>query len=118
MDVTPYVESVRRCEAELKRRNAEATQQARGDLPGLIEVLRADPRIRKAYLFGSLAKGKFHPKSDIDLAVEGLEWNEIDRLRAALQSLTRFGVDVRDLDDAPRFRALIEFYGELLYAQP
>jgi predicted nucleotidyltransferase len=118
MDLSSYVAGVRKYTAELKRRNAEAQARARADLPRLVEAIRADGRVRRAYLFGSLAKHKFHPQSDIDIAVEGLDWNECEDLRQRLEELTRFPVDVRDLDGTPEFRELVEFYGELLYAQP
>jgi predicted nucleotidyltransferase len=68
MDLTPYVENVRRHVAELKRRNAEVTARARRHLPRLVEVVRTHPQVRRAYLFGSPAKGTFHPKSDINIA--------------------------------------------------
>ncbi len=116
MDVSPYVENVRRHTAELKRRNAEATARARADLPKLVEALRSAPGVKRAFLYGSLVKGTFHPKSDIDIAVEGLNSTERDELREKLQTLTPFPVDLRDLNGNPRFRELIEFYGEPLDA--
>ena len=118
MDLMPCVENVRRHTAELKRRNAEATAHARADLPKLVEVLRSAPGVKRAYLYGSLAKGTFHPKSDIDIAVEGLDSTERDDLQEKLEAVTPFPVDLRDLNGSPRFRELIEFYGELLDADP
>ncbi len=115
MDLTPYVENVRRHTAELKRRNAEATQRARRDLPKLVAVLRATPRVEKAYLFGSLAKGMFHPASDIDIAVEGLDCSELDELRERLEPLSEFRLDLRDLDGTPEFRKVVECYGEVVH---
>lgn len=114
MDLTPYVENVRRCTAQLKMRNAEAQAQARSDLSKLVEVLRADSRVRRAYLFGSLAKNRFHPQGDIDIAVEGPDVVELDELRARLERATPFPVDLRDLDGTPEFRRVVEFYGEVL----
>jgi len=118
MDLRPYAETVRRQTADLKRRRAEAQARARADLPRLAEVIRADPAVRTAYLFGSLAKGTFHPASDIDIAVEGPDFREQLRLQERLQRHTAFRVDVRELDGTPEFRELVEFYGELLHAPP
>ncbi|MEE9294796.1 MAG: nucleotidyltransferase domain-containing protein [Phycisphaerae bacterium] len=115
MDLTPYVENVRRHTAELKRRNAEATARARRDLPRLVEVLRAFGGVEKAYLYGSLAKGTFHPGGDIDIAVEGASTAEMDELRARLEEAVGFGIDLRDLDGTPEFRRVVEAYGELLH---
>lgn len=118
MDLQPYVDNIRRCTAELIRRNAEAQEQALSDLPAMIEVIRSTPGVRRAYLFGSLAKQSFHPRSDIDIAIEGLDFLEQAKLQEKLQELTEFPVDVRDLDGTPEFRELVEFYGELVHAQP
>ncbi|MCK4660912.1 MAG: nucleotidyltransferase domain-containing protein [Phycisphaerae bacterium] len=117
MDLSSYVSGVRQYTAALARRNAEAQAQARSVLPRLAQAIGADARVRRAYLFGSLAKNKFHPGSDIDIAVEGLNLFERDELRQNLETLTEFPVDVRDLNSTPQFRELVEFYGELLYAQ-
>ncbi|MBI4605563.1 MAG: nucleotidyltransferase domain-containing protein [Planctomycetes bacterium] len=53
------------------------------------ERLRAIPEVRRVVLYGSLAKGTFHQRSDIDIAVEGLPmeahfrvWAELERDRA------------------------------------
>jgi len=116
MDLTPYVENVKRCTAKLKRRNAEATARARADLPKIVDVLRAYPGIKRAYLYGSLAKGVFHPQSDIDIAVEGLDDHSFDDLRRRLEGTTAFPIDLRDLDSSGGFRRVVESYGELLHA--
>ncbi len=118
MDLQPCVDSIRRYTAERLRRNAEAQEQALSDLPAMIEVIRATGGVRRAYLYGSLAKRAFHPQSDVDIAVEGLRPVERDDLKDRLSAVTRFPVDVRNLDSSPEFRELIEFYGELLHAQP
>ncbi len=40
-------------------------------IAGLRGALAAQPRLERATLFGSRARGDFHPASDIDLAVYG-----------------------------------------------
>jgi predicted nucleotidyltransferase len=42
------------------------------ELSLLMTVFQQHPEITKVVLFGSRAKGKFKPGSDIDLAVEGI----------------------------------------------
>ncbi len=83
----------------------------------MVEVIRATPGVRKAWLYGSLVKQLFHPGSDIDIAVEGLDFERRDDLRMALERCTSFRVDVRDVDNPPEFRQVIECYGELLHGQ-
>ena len=117
MDASSYAAGVRRYTTELAQRNRAAQTRARAQIPLLVEAIRGDSRVRRAILFGSLAKGKFHAHSDIDIAVDGLNLFERDDLGRHLATLTDFPVDVRDLNGTPEFRDLVEFYGEVLYAQ-
>ncbi len=43
----------------------------KGDWEKVISVFRSNPKIRKAVLFGSRAKGKYFPGSDVDIALMG-----------------------------------------------
>ena len=117
MDLSSYVAGVRRYTAELVQRAAAAQARARGALPRLTEAIAADERVRRAVLFGSLAKHKFHAHSDIDIAVEGMNLFEREELRQHLETLTEFPVDVRDLNGTPQFHELVEYYREVFYAQ-
>jgi predicted nucleotidyltransferase len=65
------------------------------------------------YLHGSRAKGKFHPFSDVDLALEGegsIDGARLEALRAACDdSALPYIVDVADMAHAtPIFRANVE----------
>ena len=53
------------------------------------EVLARFPRVEKAVLFGSRAKGVQKPGSDIDLALsgDGLDWRVLGRIEDALDDL-------------------------------
>jgi predicted nucleotidyltransferase len=68
-------------------------------LTTLREVLRDRRDVHLALLFGSRARGRARPDSDIDLAVQG---EGLDRLALArdLSLATGFEVDVVDLDAA------------------
>jgi uncharacterized protein len=47
-------------------------------------------RVDKAYLFGSYAKGNFHPESDIDLALISKEWKpDVIEAQYTLMKLAR-----------------------------
>ena len=78
--------------------------------------LAAHHRLNRLILFGSRARGDYHEKSDIDLALSGG-----DKLRFALdadeQTSTLLAFDFVDLDQAlqPALRQSIETEGVILY---
>jgi predicted nucleotidyltransferase len=45
----------------------------------LLKVFQRYPRVEKVLIYGSQAKGKFRPGSDIDLTLKGkqLQWNDL-----------------------------------------
>ncbi len=65
----------------------------------IIRVLEDQPKVDKAYIFGSRAKGNYRPDSDIDIAVNGYDLTVEDLLKmsAAIDKL-RLGHEV-DLVD-------------------
>jgi type I restriction enzyme S subunit len=50
-------------------------------LEQIIKVFEANPKVDKALVFGSRAKGNYRPDSDIDIAIKGQEVNFTDILR-------------------------------------
>ena len=66
-------------------------------------VLKADFGVRRVFLFGSLATGSwFHSRSDIDLAVEGLDREDYWRADCHLEQVGEgFEIDLGDLHTAP-----------------
>ena len=72
--------------------------------------------LHQAVLFGSRARGDFHPKSDIDLAVSG---GEIDRFRMSVEeetsTLLYFDVVNLDRNIRPDLREAIDREGLVLY---
>ncbi len=113
MDVSSYVEGLRN-RAQLWAKECErARQEAREDAKKMASFL-AEVGARKVILFGSLARGdEFTPLSDIDLAVEGLDWPAYWRILSKLQRMSTFNVDLVILEDAdPEFRQRIVQEGE------
>jgi predicted nucleotidyltransferase len=53
----------------------------------LADLLRAAFGARRVILIGSLARGEFGPRSDIDLVVEGLRPADLFRATARLQAV-------------------------------
>ena len=71
--------------------------------PRLREVLEKHPHIRQALVFGSVASGRAHPHSDLDIAVEAnhpLDAREKARLIEAFAAATGRPVDLIDLKTA------------------
>jgi predicted nucleotidyltransferase len=52
------------------------------DVEAIAAVLRQEPRVEKAFIFGSRAKGSFRNGSDVDLALKGeeLDFDTISRI--------------------------------------
>ena len=100
-DFTDYLaaHAARRREAAdtLVARVAAATAQARAAARRLGERVG----VRRVILFGSLATGRFHPQSDIDLGVEGLPEGALVAALCAAAEGTDFGVDIVPLERAP-----------------
>lgn len=87
------------------------------DTEALTRVLAGEPRIRLAYLFGSVASGDEHPGSDVDVAVLALppmSLAERERLRSALAGAAGRPVDLVALDEAPPLLAREVIGGRLL----
>jgi predicted nucleotidyltransferase len=69
---------------------------------------------REVYLFGSAAKGKVRPRSDIDFAVSGLPPRAFFQAMAdACDALGR-QLDLIDLDDDSPFARYLKEHGELV----
>lgn len=83
-------------------------------------ILAQEAAVEKAILFGSRAKGKHKPGSDIDLALvgEGIDIDTLGRLtRAFEESPLPYQVDLCWLEavDHPPLREHIERVGQVLY---
>lgn len=81
-------------------------------------VLAADPRVRAAFVFGSVARGRATERSDVDLAVVG---DDIDvlALGAELAAVLQQEVDVVELgleSPIPLLRTVLR-EGRLVYEQ-
>ena len=78
-------------------------------LAALRAALRTESNVRFALLFGSIARGDDHPRSDIDLLVE-MRDDRLDRvadLSAKLEELTGRRVDVVSIESAETVPALL-----------
>ncbi len=87
------------------------------------DVFSRHPQVRKALLYGSRAKGRHKPGSDIDLTLIGDEDLDLDRLFRIMDELDDlllpYSIDLslhRDIDD-PEVLAHIQRVGGDFYRQ-
>jgi predicted nucleotidyltransferase len=114
---TAYLQTARRRAQAAEVRWAERRQQAWAAARRAAAFIKvAYPRAR-VRVFGSvLYPDSFGPRSDIDLAVEGVGWPEYLRLWSALDKLEPgFEIDLVDVEMvSPSLRALLEREGVVL----
>jgi uncharacterized protein len=108
------------------RRRFEAEEDARRErLDALRDAARRCARVlverfgvRRVLLFGSVADGHAGPRSDLDLAVEGLDPRHYFEALGQLALVTPFDVDLVLLEEAPdSLRERIAAYGACLHGQ-
>ncbi|MCP4661587.1 MAG: nucleotidyltransferase domain-containing protein [bacterium] len=75
-------------------------------------VLRAEGAT-DVYVFGSVASGRVHPRSDVDLAVAGLPPEKFFGMLSRLSELFARSVDLVDLDDENLFTSYLKRKGLL-----
>jgi uncharacterized protein len=117
-DLTPYVDAWRERFRRAEESRQERARKARALLPTLVRHLVERYGARRVWLFGSLAHGGFHERSDIDLAAEGLPpGHELFLAGAELDDLASpFRVELVPLEDArPEVRERILSRGERLH---
>jgi predicted nucleotidyltransferase len=107
--------------ATLERRAADERARAAGRAKGQlakVDVARAllvHHGAKRAWLFGSLARGETRSDSDVDLAVEGLPASKYFAALAALMELFRGRVDLVRVEEAGEsLRACIRDEGRTL----
>jgi len=88
-------------------------------LSAVTETFRNEPRILRAAIFGSRAKGDFKPYSDVDIALYGdLNRTDVENVIAELDELPlvyQFDVVAYGLVKNPEFRQHIERVGIGIY---
>ena len=87
----------------------------RARLPELARLLRQRFGATQVILFGSLAWGRFHQRSDVDLAVAGLAAADLGPATALLEAVAQRTVELFRFEDLPAsFRARVVDGGEVL----
>ena len=119
MDVSPYVSYHRDRMEAARRRRVAARDAALRALDAMRPILEATPGLERAYVFGSLSRGRFREDSDIDLAVEGIGAEDLRQLRSRLETVAPCEVDLVDLGDCGKpFADFIRKHGRMIHERP
>ncbi len=102
--------------AEESRSNERLRLAALGEARRLARVLATEYGAARVLAFGSVVEpGRFDPRSDIDLGVEGLAPERFFEALGDLMMKTRFSVDLKPIERVPqRLKSRIE-QGMLLH---
>lgn len=72
-DAKAAIENFRARQRATSDRWAQRGDELKAKLPKLADTLRRQFGVTEIWLFGSLARGDYGPRSDVDLAVAGLD---------------------------------------------
>jgi len=112
-DMAPHVAYWQRSQQRQAAYHARLAQQARMAATCVAAHVPHHYGVKRIILFGSLVRGDFAAGSDSDLAVEGLLKTDFFRALGELNTMTRFWVDLKPLEDLePRFRERVLSTGE------
>jgi len=107
----------------LEEKESRAEKRQRDALTRIIKNLKdlagvwQKYKIKRVYLYGSVASGRIHDRSDIDIAVEGdLDYRGLLHLFAEVDKHMDREIDVRNLDELP-FKETIRKEGVLVYEE-
>jgi len=113
-DMAIYRATARKREEKERQELIKRAEKARSLAQRAAKLLKEQFGATEVTLFGSLARGSFfHRRSDIDLAVAGIESHDFWRACANLATLgSEFEIDLVDVDTvSPKLRLEIEREG-------
>ncbi|MGE5342395.1 MAG: nucleotidyltransferase family protein [Candidatus Omnitrophota bacterium] len=88
-------------------------EEYRQDIQTAVDILKGEG-CNEIYLFGSLAKGNFSDRSDVDLAVTGMEKSRFFKIFGKLLTALDHPVDLVNLEKEDRFSAILKRKGNLI----
>ena len=91
--------------------------EIRQSLPALTDLLVGEFGVQRVILFGSVARGRAHSDTDLDLAVEGLPAERYFEALARCADVAGRNVDLVPVEEAtPQLLRIISEKGEVLHA--
>ena len=91
-------------------------EQIKLDISKAVKILKAGG-CKDVFIFGSIAEGKHHIKSDIDLAISGCPNDMFFKLYGKLMMELKHPIDLVDLDEDSTFVNFLKQNGSLIHAQ-
>ncbi|UCH98277.1 MAG: hypothetical protein JSV88_15930 [Candidatus Aminicenantes bacterium] len=115
MNKNKILESLRKRLDREKEERFKLFKKLRKNLPHIINII-TEFNVEKVVLFGSIIdKEKFTEHSDIDIGLIGLNKGDFFKLYSRLTDRITWPIDLVDLDDDPKFKAMILEKGEIIY---
>jgi len=113
-----YIEGWRRRFEQQRLEDEARAERARQALPQVVAILRKYD-VKRIIVFGSLLlPGRFHKRSDIDVAVEGLAPKDFFRAYGELMMSLDWRIDLKPFEEVDDFfRGQILERGEVVYAR-
>ncbi|UCH92225.1 MAG: nucleotidyltransferase domain-containing protein [Candidatus Aminicenantes bacterium] len=116
IDIEKVKAYLREKEKNRQQKHQEEFQQTAKKLKELGHIWKKY-NINKVYLYGSLAQGKIHNQSDIDIAVEGnISYQQLLSLFTEVDRHFSREIDIRILEELP-FREAIREKGVMVYGK-
>ncbi len=108
---------IAREEREQARRELRRQAALKAAINAIRSVIPGYAMVRRAYLFGSVLRhGAFRIKSDVDIAVEGVDAADFFSLwRDLEEAMPDWAVDLRDLVPGSNFARRVQERGRLIY---
>lgn len=118
MDAAAYIEPWLKRDRDKREALAARERRAREVLPELVRLLVDRYGVRRVVLVGSLVRGTFHLRSDIDLLVEGLGFAEALTAWSEAAELVGLPVDLIRAEALPaESRRYLERWGQVLHGE-
>jgi predicted nucleotidyltransferase len=115
MNKEKILASLRKRLEKEKEERFKLYNRVRKKLPALVEIVRQFD-VEKVVIFGSITnKERFSQRSDIDIGLIGVKKEDFFKLYSRLSDRIDWPIDLIDLDDDPKFKAMVLEKGEIVY---
>ncbi|MCD6384821.1 hypothetical protein J7M23_03495 [Candidatus Sumerlaeota bacterium] len=103
--------------ARLRKEREELRQSLLKKLTETKKIFAKYPDIEFAYLYGSLVKQGFWKHSDIDIAINPVDYDTLQGVWGELEDLFNWEIDLKEVKPDSRLLKRIKTTGRLIYAR-